>query len=170
MPSSRASATFMLMTPWANLMLPLAQGDAAPAVRLLDLLWVMADDRLPYRPRIKASAAESIVPVTGLRGLKGHRGQTLERCVNNVKEGRAVVTSLKVLVCEHVGDYGEDRAAGESCGGASCGRRSGLAGLEEQRSVEVPCFGPVFAQPECLRLVLCLCWPTKSVGVPVAES
>lgn len=56
----------------------------------------MADDRSPYRPRIKASAAESILPVTGLRGLKGHRVLTLERCVNNIKEGRAVVTSLKV--------------------------------------------------------------------------
>lgn len=58
----------------------------------------MADDRSPYRARIKASAAESILPVTGLRGLKGHRPLTLERCVNNVEEGRAVVTSLKVFL------------------------------------------------------------------------
>ena len=65
-------------------------------MRLLDLLWVMADDRSPYRPRIRATAAESILPVTGLRGLKGHRALTLKRCVENVKEGRAVVTSLKV--------------------------------------------------------------------------
>lgn len=57
----------------------------------------MADDKSPYRPRIKANAAESILPVAGLRGLRGHRAQTLQRCVKNVKEGRAVVTSLKVL-------------------------------------------------------------------------
>lgn len=57
----------------------------------------MADDRSPYRPRIKANAAESILPVAGLRGLRGHRAQTLQRCVKNVEEGRAVVTSLKVL-------------------------------------------------------------------------
>ncbi|CAN0516944.1 unnamed protein product, partial [Ectocarpus sp. 12 AP-2014] len=73
------------------------QGGAAPAIRLLDLLWAMADDRSPYRPRIKANAAESILPVAGLRGLRGHRAQTLQRCVKNVEEGRAVVTSLKVL-------------------------------------------------------------------------
>ncbi|CAM9236271.1 unnamed protein product, partial [Ectocarpus fasciculatus] len=69
----------------------------SPAIRLLDLLWAMADDRSPYRPRIKANAAESILPVAGLRGLRGHRAQTLQRCVKNVEDGRAVVTSLKVL-------------------------------------------------------------------------
>ncbi|CAM9294212.1 unnamed protein product [Scytosiphon promiscuus] len=73
------------------------QGGGAPAIKLLDLLWAMADDKSPYRPRIKANAAESILPVTGLRGLRGHRALTLKRCVENVEEGRAVVTSLKVL-------------------------------------------------------------------------
>ncbi|CAM9303716.1 unnamed protein product, partial [Hapterophycus canaliculatus] len=72
-------------------------GGGAPAIRLLDLLWAMADDKSPYRPRIKATAAESILPVAGLRGLRGHRALTLRRCVENVEEGRAVVTSLKVL-------------------------------------------------------------------------
>lgn len=56
----------------------------------------MADDKSPYRPRIKAGAAEATLFVTGLRGLRGHRAQTLERCVRNVEERRAVVTSLKV--------------------------------------------------------------------------
>lgn len=74
------------------------QGDAAQAVRLVDLLWAMADDKSPYRPRIKAGAAEATLFVTGLRDLRGHRAQTLERCVRNVEERRAVVTSLKVSV------------------------------------------------------------------------
>ena len=74
------------------------QGDAAQAVRLVDLLWAMADDKSPYRPRIKAGAAEATLFVTGLRGLRGHRAQTLERCVKNVEERRAVVTSLKVYI------------------------------------------------------------------------
>lgn len=72
-------------------------------MRLVDLLWSMADDKSPYRPRIKAGAAEGTLFVTGLRGLKGHRAQTLERCVRNVKERRAVVTSLKVRRYTHSG-------------------------------------------------------------------
>lgn len=74
----------------------MVQGGAAPAIRLVDLLWTMADDSSPYRERIRGAAAEAITFVSGLRGLKGHRSQTLERCVNNIREGRAVVTSLKV--------------------------------------------------------------------------
>lgn len=62
----------------------------------MDLLWAMTDDRSPYRPRIKTGAAEAMLFVSGLRGLKGHRVPTLERCVKNITDGRAVVTSLKV--------------------------------------------------------------------------
>lgn len=76
-----------------------AQGGGAPAIRLLDVLWKMADDKSAYRPRIRATAVESILPVAGLRGLGGHRALTLKRCVENVEEGRAVVTSLKVQYC-----------------------------------------------------------------------
>lgn len=60
----------------------------------------MVDDTAPYRERIRGAASEAIMFVSGLRGLKGHRAQTLERCVNNIRERRAVVTSLKVqCVC-----------------------------------------------------------------------
>lgn len=58
----------------------------------------MADDVSPYRERIRSAAADAIMFVSGLRGLKGHRAQSLERCVKNVRDGRAVVTSLKVLI------------------------------------------------------------------------
>ena len=73
-----------------------SQDEGAPAIRLVDLLWAMVDDGSLYRPRIKSGAAECILVVTGLRGLKGYRAQSLERCVKNINEKRAVVTSLKV--------------------------------------------------------------------------
>lgn len=66
------------------------------AIRLVDLLWTMADDRSLYRPRIKAGAAGCILGVTGLRGLRSYRQQTLRRCVENIRGKRSVVTSLKV--------------------------------------------------------------------------
>lgn len=57
----------------------------------------MADDRSPYPERIRDSAAEAITFVSALRGLKSHRPQTLERCIQNVMRGKAAVTSLKVI-------------------------------------------------------------------------